>query len=107
MYAPVSCAYCKRINVVEVSIDLGICERNLYLNDLSIKRTLTLEEFYNIYKEFIQDFIACCEFPVHKEMFIKKIRRYFNCTTALAYDILDKIKNDLCLYEKDGMIYEV
>jgi len=107
MYAPVACSYCGRTNVVEIAVDLGINERALHLSDITIKRTLTLEEFYDAYKEFMQDFIACCEFPVRKELLIKKIRRYFNCTTALAYDILDRIKNDLCLYEKNGMIYEV
>jgi len=97
MHVLVECALCGAKNVVNVSY-------NLNDNEFVVENNYSYDEFLERYLNFVRDLT---DFPIKKERLIKLIRCSLNVNGTLAYEILDKLKNDLYLYEKDGMIYEV
>jgi len=97
MHVIVECASCGAKNVVDVSYCLNS-------HEFVVEDTTSYEEFLERYLNFVR---GLTDFPIRKERLIDLIKRALNVNSALAYEILDRLKCDLCLYEKDGMIYEV
>ena len=103
MLTSVVCAYCSGVNVVDIAVELQF-GKNARLSEIYVKRTMRLDEFYERYREFV---LNLAEFPIEKEKLLERIKRFFRCSTSLAYDILDRLKDDLGLYEQKGVIYDV
>ncbi len=97
MHVLVRCALCGAKNVVDVSYNLNDSE-------FVVENNYSYDEFLERYLNFVR---GLTDFPIKKERLIELIRYSLNVNYSLAYEILDKLKNDLFLYEKDGMIYEV
>jgi len=96
MYVGVECVSCGEMNVVDVCY---IVQNGEFV----VEDTQSFDEFYAKYCRFVMELP---EFPIMKDHLIKLIRKALNVSTALAYDILERIKKDLGLYEQNGIIYE-
>jgi len=107
MLVGIECANCHALNVADISPELGINDRNMaFIRDIQVRNVETLEHFYSRYSAFIIDLVEHVEFPVHKDALIIRISQALHCSKALAYEIFEKIKLDLGLYEQQGMVYE-
>jgi hypothetical protein len=95
MYVSVECGHCGGLNVVDISYEFKTFE-------FRVNSVETFDIFFEKYKRLVAELP---EFPIEKSKLIKLIRQAMNVNTSLAYDILDRLKLDLGLYEKDGMIH--
>ncbi|WP_456477920.1 hypothetical protein [Geoglobus ahangari] len=96
MYISVECAACGEVNVANVA----------YLtkeSEFTVSEVQRFDEFYHRYRELV---LNLPEFPIKKDHLIRIIKMALNCSTALAHDVLERMKIDIGLYERDGMIYE-
>ncbi|AIY91128.1 hypothetical protein [Geoglobus acetivorans] len=102
MWIGVECVECGAQNVVSLSVDVGISSY-IALEDIKIQETVNFDIFFSKYRHFITEL---SDFPVSKQILLRKIKDTFNCSFALANDILERLKIDLGLYEQNGVIYE-
>ena len=103
MWVGVECIECGTQNVVSFGVDVGLGS-SIALEDVHVRKVLNFDEYYANYRHLITEI---AEFPIKTKVLLRKIRDFFNCSTSLAYDILERMKIDLGLYEQNGVIYEV
>ena len=96
MFVGVECVNCGESNVIDVCYEI---ERREFI----VSEIQSFDDFYEKYSNFLK---GLPEFPISKEHLIKLIKLALNVSSSLAYDILERIKIDLGLYEQNGMIYE-
>lgn len=95
MYVEIECQYCGGLNVAGMSYDFSMSE-------FVVETIQKFEDFYDQYRNFVA---SLPDFPIEKSKLLRMIKQALNVNTNLAYDILDRLKLDLGLYEKNGIIY--
>lgn len=112
MHSVIECAYCGEKNVLEISASMSTIatSREIVhsLEDVDILSVRRIEDFMENVKAVALELFSpdALEQGVEKQYAIRILREWLNISTVLAYEVLDRIKSEMGLYEKDGRIWE-
>ncbi|RLG22223.1 hypothetical protein DRN72_02615 [Methanosarcinales archaeon] len=112
MRAHVECAYCGEKTVFDATTTLELHREDERfcgeVVDLKIMNTQKFEDFMRDVRWVALELFAPekLENGVDKEFALRMLRRCLGITLSLSYEVLDFLKSELGLYEKDGKLYE-